>query len=294
MTRKRIMSPATYISVIGLGVLYTFICWMLVVSWGKNGITAGVNAQFSGDIASLFYPQTDRVFPIDIGSASALTRLFQLTIVTGSFACQLAFFNTATRYLFSMGREGILPRQLGRTHPTHRSPHVAALVVGGLAACVIAGFLLYDSSTLGALLVLGTWAPMMGNIGILAIMGLVSLAIIRYFATEAKGELNPLSAIVAPLLAAGVMFAATYLLIDNRNTLSSGGTGVPFVEYMWVPPLVVFIVGMGLALLVPLARPRPVRGHRPLPARGRQRLSAVSPQVAGRRNGRRPATRAAS
>ena len=57
-------------------------------------------------------------------------------------------------------------------------------------ALIIAGFLLYDSSTLGALLKLGTWAPMMGNIGILAIMGLVSLAIIRYFATEAKGELG--------------------------------------------------------------------------------------------------------
>ena len=222
---KRIMSPATYISVIGLGVLYTFICWMLVVSWGKNGITGGVTSQFNGDIASVFYPQTDRVFPIDLGSASLLTRAFQLTIVTGSFACQLAFFNTATRYLFSMGREGILPRQVGRTHPTHKSPHVAAFIVGGLAALIIGGFLLYDSSTLGALLKLGTWAPMMGNIGILAIMGLVSLAIIRYFATTAKGQLDVLSAVVAPLVAAGIMFGATWLLIDNRNTLS-GGAGI--------------------------------------------------------------------
>ena len=245
---KRIMSPATYISVIGLGVLYTFICWMLVVSWGKNGITGGVTSQFNGDIASVFYPQTDRVFPIDLGSASLLTRAFQLTIVTGSFACQLAFFNTATRYLFSMGREGILPRQVGRTHPTHKSPHVAAFIVGGLAALIIGGFLLYDSSTLGALLKLGTWAPMMGNIGILAIMGLVSLAIIRYFATTAKGQLDVISAVVAPLVAAGIMFGATWLLIDNRNTLS-GGAGIPFVEYMWVPPLVVFIIGMALAQL---------------------------------------------
>src|SRR6478672_5104449 len=245
---KRIMSPATYISVIGLGVLYTFICWMLVVSWGKNGITGGVTSQFNGDIALGVYPQTDRVFPIDLGSASLLTRAFQLTIVTGSFACQLAFFNTATRYLFSMGREGILPRQVGRTHPTHKSPHVAAFIVGGLAALIIGGFLLYDSSTLGALLKLGTWAPMMGNIGILAIMGLVSLAIIRYFATTAKGQLDVISAVVAPLVAAAIMFGATWLLIDNRNTLS-GGAGIPFVEYMWVPPLVVFIIGMALAQL---------------------------------------------
>jgi amino acid transporter len=243
---KRIMSPATYISVIAIGVLYTFITWMLVVAWGQNGITHGVQLQFKGDIASVFYPQTNRVFPIDVGSASLLTRMFQLTIVTGSFACQLAFFNTATRYLFSMGREGVLPRAVGRTHPKYRSPHVAAGIVGVLAGLTIAGFLAYDSSTLAALLQLGTWAPMMGNIGILAIMGLVSLAIIRYFATVAKGQLGPLSAIVAPIVAAGIMFGATYLLIKNRNTLS-GGAGVPFVDYMWVPPLVVFIVGMLLA-----------------------------------------------
>ena len=42
------------------------------------------------------------------------------------------------------------------------------------------------------------------------------------------------------------MFGATYLLIDNRNTLS-GGAGIPFVDYMWLPPLLVFIIGMVLA-----------------------------------------------
>ncbi len=107
--------------------------------------------------------------------------------MTGSFACQLAFFNTATRYFFSMGREGVLPRSLGqdasrrttaRTSPARSSACSAALIV--------AGFLLHDSSTLGALLKLGTWVPMMGNIGILSVMALVSVAIIKYFATTAK------------------------------------------------------------------------------------------------------------
>ena len=88
---------------------------------------------------------------------------------------------------------------------------------------------------------------MMGNIGILAIMGLVSLAIIRYFATEAKGTLGAWQAVIAPIIAAVIMFGATYLLIDNRNTLS-GGAGIPFVDYMWIPPLAVFVIGMLLAL----------------------------------------------
>ena len=247
---KRIMSPATYISVIGLGVLYTFICWMLVVSWGQNGITAGVNAQFSGDIASVFYPQTDRVFPIDIGSASLLTRtvpaddrdrLVRMPARVLQHGHAVPLLDGPRGHPAAVSSGARIPRTAART--SRRSS------IGVLAGLIIAGFLLYDSSTLAALLLLGTWAPMMGNIGILAIMGLVSLAIIRYFATEAKGELGPLSAIVAPLLAAAIMFGATYLLIDNRNTPRAAAPGVPFVEYMWLPPLVVFIVGMVLALL---------------------------------------------
>ena len=57
---------------------------------------------------------------------SALTTLFEILIVTGSFACVLAFYNTSSRYFFSMGREGILPRGLGKVHPTHRSPYIAS------------------------------------------------------------------------------------------------------------------------------------------------------------------------
>ena len=73
------MGPATYISVIGLGILYTFICWMLVVGGARTASPAASPSQFTGDIASVFYPLTDRVFPIDFGDASALTWAFQLS-----------------------------------------------------------------------------------------------------------------------------------------------------------------------------------------------------------------------
>jgi amino acid transporter len=246
---KKIMGPATYISVIGLGVLYTFVCWMLVVAYGKAGIIPGIQAQAAGDVASVFYPATDRAIGLDIGGQSILTRAFQLTIVTGSFACQLAFFNTATRYFFSMGREGVLPRSLGRTHPVHHSPYMASALVGVFSALIMAGFLWYNSTALGALFFLGTWVPMMGNMGILSVMALVSLAIIRYFATTAKEEAEHWwTTIVAPLLAAAAMIVATYLLIKYRETLG-GASGVPFVTWMWLPPLVVFLLGIVLAQL---------------------------------------------
>ena len=243
---KKIMGPATYISVIGLGILYTFVTWMLVVAYGKTGIIPGINAQLKGDVASVFYPATDRAIGIDIGGESILTRAFELTIVTGSFACQLAFFNTATRYFFSMGREGVLPKQLGRTHPTHHSAYVASTTVGAFCGLIIAGFLWHDSSTLGALLKLGTWVPMMGNIGILSVMALVSLAIIKYFATTAKDGQHWWTTVLAPALATIAMCITTFLLIKYRTTLA-GGVEPPFVKWLWVPPLAVFLLGVVLA-----------------------------------------------
>jgi amino acid transporter len=242
---KKIMGPATYISVIGLGVLYTFICWMLVVAYGKAGIIPGINAQLKGQVASVFYPATDRAIGLNIGGESILTRAFELTIVTGSFACQLAFFNTATRYFFSMGREGILPRQLGRTHPTHHSAYYASTLVGVFCALIMGGFLWYDSSTLGALLKLGTWAPLMGNVGILSIMALVSVAIIKYFWTTARDGQHWFATVLAPVLATIAMAVAVYLLVDNRTTLAGGNP--PFINWVWVPVVVVFLAGIVMA-----------------------------------------------
>ena len=39
---KKIMAPATYISVVGLGLLYMFITWMFVAGWGQENVAAGV------------------------------------------------------------------------------------------------------------------------------------------------------------------------------------------------------------------------------------------------------------
>jgi amino acid transporter len=242
---KKIMGPATYISVIGLGILYTFVTWMLVVAYGKAGIIPGLNAQVHGDVASVFYPATDRAIGLDIGGESILTRAFELTIVTGSFACQLAFFNTATRYFFSMGREGVLPKKLGKTHPVHHSAYIASTLVGVCCALVIGGFLWYDGTTLGALLKLGTWAPLMGNVGILSIMALVSVAIIKYFATDAKDGQHWWHTMLAPVLATVAMAVAVYLLVDNRTTLAGGNP--PFIHWVWLPPLLVFLAGIALA-----------------------------------------------
>jgi amino acid transporter len=237
----KIAGIAMYTSVIGLGILYIFISWMFVTGWGNQGAADAVAKQYAGDLASAFYPLTDRYV------GSGLTTLFEVLIVTGSFACCLAFYNTASRYFFSMGREGLLPRALGRVHPTHRSPYLASMLVTLLVVLYAGAFTLSDTSTLAALLKLGTWSPLLGVLGILAIQALVSFAIIRYFLTEGRDSHHPIKTFVAPLIGGLAQIGACYLLIKYRGDLS-GAAGNWFIKLIPWFVLAIFLSGIGVAL----------------------------------------------
>ena len=261
---KKVMAPAMYVSVIGLGILYVFVMWMFVAGAGYQGSADLVNQQFAGEIGSIFYPLTDEYF------GKPLTWAFQLFIVTGSFACQLAFFNTACRYLFSMGREGVLPSALGKTHEKHHSTHIAGVVAGIFLVIWVGAFFLYDSTTLGALLKLGTWSPLLGVAGILAIQALVSVAIIVYFLTKAKDGFHWFKTLIAPIVAAITQAYAVYLLFKFRGDLSAAAD-VPFIQYLWVWPIVVFAIGVIIALALRATNPQKYAGigrylHEDVPA----------------------------
>jgi amino acid transporter len=251
---KKLMASATYISVVGLGVLYTFTCWMFVAGWGPGNASASIARQFgltegaAGNAleplphgyASAFYPLTDTFV------GHAWTIIFQLLMITGSFACMTAFFNTSNRYVFAMAREGLLPRNFSRTHPSHRSPYHATFLVGGLIIAWVVGFYLYDSSTLGALLKLGTYAPLIFVFGILGIQALCSFAIMWYFWTKARDGWHWWKTGLAPLLGGLGQIPIMYLV--NHNSAFLGG-GEPFIlKYLAWEILAIFVAGMGVAL----------------------------------------------
>jgi amino acid transporter len=238
---RKIAAYAMYTSVIGLGILYIFISWMFVSGWGQAAAGQAVADQFDGKYASAFYPLTDRFV------GSGLTTLFEILIITGSFACQLAFYNTASRYFYAMGREGIIPEALGRTHPRHHSPYIASMVVTAMMSVYVLGFVIYDSSTEGALLKLGTWSPLLGVLGILAIQALVSFAIIRFFMTKARDGFHWWKTLVAPIIGGLAQIGACYLLIKNRSLLSGAGDALFIKLIPWVV-LAIFLGGIGLAL----------------------------------------------
>ena len=97
------------------------------------------------------------------------------------------------------------------------------MVVTAIVGVYMLGFTIMDSSTEAALLKLGTWTPLLGVLGILAVQGLCSVAIIRFFLTEARDGFHWFKTLVAPIVGALAMAGACYLLISNRAVLSGRG-----------------------------------------------------------------------
>jgi amino acid transporter len=238
----KIAATATYGSVIGLGVFYIIISYAYVTGWGLSGSATAVQQQFNGEIASAFYPLTDRY----VGSWA--TVLMEILIVTGSFACAMSFYNTSARYLFALGREGVLPGSLARTS-TRQSPAVASMTVTALVGIYCLAFVIYDPSNEGALLKLGTWSPLLGMLGILGVQALVSVAIIRYFLTTAREHFNVWSTLIAPVIGFAAMVVASVLLIVNRGDLA-GAADALYIQILPWMVLAVFVVGMVLAMVL--------------------------------------------
>ncbi|NMO93939.1 APC family permease [Actinomycetospora sp. TBRC 11914] len=248
----RIASIATYGSVIGLGIFYMIVSYAFVTGWGLTGSVKAVSDQLNGVFASAFYPLSDRFV------GGWLTVIIEILAVTSSFACAMAFYNTSSRYLFALGRERVLPRVLGRTSK-HRSPGVAAMTTTVVVALYCLAFVLYDPSTEGALTKLGTWSPLLGVLGILAVQALVCVAIIRYFLTTARDGFRVWSTLIAPVIGFVAMVGACFLLIDNRAALAAA-EGVPFITLLPYVPLVIFVAGVVVALVLRARRPEVYAG----------------------------------
>jgi len=238
---KKIAKLATYGSVIGLGLFYMLISWVFVMGWGPNGVGAGVVGQFEGDYGSAYYPLSDRFV------GSGLTTVLEVLIITSSFACAMAFYNTSARYLLSLARERVLPAVLMRTHPRRQSPHIASAAVTAVVAVYLLGFTIYDPSTEAFFLKLGTWTPLLGVLGILAVQAIASFAIVRFFLTRARDGFHWWKTLVAPIIGGLAQIGACYLLIANRGALA-GAQDVFFVKAIPWTVLVVFLGGGAMAL----------------------------------------------
>ena len=233
---KRIIPLSLYISVIGLGVFYVLTSWCAVSAYPTEG---DMLAKAVGDSSNFF------LAPLEQHVGKWAVEAMALLILTSSFACGMAFHNTAARYMYSLGREGVLPRFLGKTHPTHKSPHVASTLQSVLAAIWVGLFAYFvgtNDPNAQAYVTVYTMLAILGTLLLLILQAIVSIAIIVYFRANHPGEVNIFASLIAPIIAFVSQVWLVYLLVQNLETF--GGTG----SFGSRIPMIAFsILGIGLA-----------------------------------------------
>jgi amino acid transporter len=183
-------------SVVITGLWFTFAMYAIIVGYGTHHIDALASASAPLHDLAIRYIGPWYATIVDLAAISAIIAVL-LAIHTANF-----------RVLYSLGRDGLLPKIIGRTHPKHQTPHVAILV--------------YSAFTLVIGLIAGAvWGPMsaFGNLGYLSSLGILPIFILTNTALPVfiwrryRSEFSVLVHVVFPLLSSLTFFAAIWLNI---------------------------------------------------------------------------------
>ncbi len=234
---KRIIPIATMVSVVGIGLFYVFVSWMAI---SGTGLTQSVKlAQDPATAGDSFFGPTQEF----IGSWAV--DLFGILLMTGSFACGMAFHQCASRYIYALGREDLIPgaaRTIGRTHGSHGSPHVASFVQTAIATVIVVAFAVANMDPYihlyGLMAILGTMA-------ILIVQSLCAFGVIGYFhvSKHHPETAHWFKTFLAPLLGGLGMLYVVWLLWDNRKF--AAGAAADTLLFTLIPPIVVGLFVLG-------------------------------------------------
>lgn len=238
---RRTVPVATYTSVVALAVLYTFGSWAMTVAVGSDAIVATSQQQQTGVIFGLAGAQLGQ----------AVVTVTEVLLVTSIVAATVSFHNTVARYMFSLGREGVLPTALGRTSARSAAPRAASLCQSAVGALVIA---IYAIGDLDPLVELFFYAGTAGGLGVLLLVTVTAVSVLWFFAHDRRGE-GVWSAHVAPAAATALLLLVSWAGISNMPQLLGTPPGSPLP---WLVPAVYGAVALaGIAWGAALAATRP-------------------------------------
>lgn len=232
---ERTVPRATYFSMACIGVFFVLTSWaFLASSDGATAAAAKSPGTFAFDLSDEFV-------------GSAWTTVLEVLIVTSCFAGMLAFHNAASRYMFALGRDGFLPRQLRTLHPKHQSPVVAGSTGYVVESLVVIGFAL---AGLDPLTTLTSGLTGFGAVGLMLLITTTSLAVLVFFARQG---IYGWAQTVAPGLSLIGFGAITYFALSNFTAIT--GTDSKIINGMPYLHLLTIIVAIAVAMRARQDRP---------------------------------------
>jgi amino acid transporter len=228
----RTVPLATYAAVSIIMVFFAFTTWAIISSYGVDRVVAAAVA----DPGNFWFAKSDEY----LGRIG--TGIMRALLLSSIFACLLAFHNTITRYLYALGREGLLWRFLAGIHPRFKSPYKASYVQTGCAVVCVLGSVMTGADPLT---VVFSWTSAFATIGIVGLQFLVSAAVMVFFRRNGMDQ-RVWNTIVAPVMGMVGLGYALYLLIANLPALSGSNDGL-VRSFPWIM-LAVMLVGIGVSL----------------------------------------------
>src|SRR6266536_42025 len=237
---RRSVPRATYVALASIGVFYFVNAWLTV---GAIGVPQ-TRTVASRDPGTLLFDIADR------NAGTTVSSIMAILLCTSLLAAMLAFHNVASRYLFALGRDGVLPSPLGRYHTRHLSPHIASLSVSTVSAVVVAAFAV---TGLDPYLTLAASMIGLSTLGVLLLQGMAAVSVVAFFVRRREGNYGGtvvVPAIGAIGLAVGFVLSAVHFrtLIGTDNAL--------VCSLPWRLAAVV-LAGLGAGLWLRGTRPRP-------------------------------------
>jgi amino acid transporter len=231
---ERTIPIATYASVLLIGSFYLFSTWCVVNGIGASRLIATIAAM--SDPTQLLFGISNRY------AGTAATLLMHALFVTSVFASVLAFHNGLCRYLFALGRSGLLFSPFARTHAAHQSPHVAsAMLTVFSAAALVACILARVDPLFGEFAVLSALA----TLGIVALMAITSFSVFAFFRRGGNRGHGWYTTTLLPLLAGGALTLVMLVGAIHMDALS--GRDDWFVRLLPVSIVGAAVVGIALA-----------------------------------------------
>jgi amino acid transporter len=176
--------------------------------------------------------------------------------ITSTLGVLISAVNSQSRLIFNAGREGLLPRWLGKVHPVRRTPVNAIYAFIAIATLIIAVWALLhliggDSGSMSALNFF-VESSTMGTILILVVYFLSNLALPFYYRRYRPQEFNILKHAVLPVLGMIAIAVPVYYLVKP-------GQAAP---YDWFPYAALGVIIVSVAYALWLSRRDPGLGDR--------------------------------
>jgi amino acid transporter len=239
---RRNVPRAVFLSIGLMVVSYLLFAYATVTGFGYNGEKLGA--------------ATIPFITLAGGITATFAAFAYLAGMTSTLGVLIAAANSQSRLIFNAGREGLLPRWIGKVHPTRRTPMNAIYTFVALAGGIIAIWALghWIGGHTGSLDPINFFfeSSTMGTILILVVYFLSNLALPFYYRKFRPAEFSVIKHAVLPVLGMIAIAVPVYYLCKP-------GQDPP---YSWFPYAALVIVIIAVIYAAVLSRRDPGLGER--------------------------------